>query len=118
MTADDFDRSVWLEPWEAFLSASRRLTFEAELRKEVGRRHALFDCRERARALAHRGDCDDALFLIEGESPYLAQVHLTWRGVPEFDPRWPSTQSFATFEEWVEKQMKPDHQAWSWTGDS
>jgi hypothetical protein len=113
MTADDFKDLAWLEPWEAFVSESQRLTFEAELRRELGQRHPLFAARHVLQALAHRGDCDDALFLVGGEPPRLAVVHLTFRGVPELNPAWPSTRLYDTLAAWVEGCMRPDHEEWA-----
>jgi hypothetical protein len=39
----------------------------------------------------------------------VAEVHLTWRGDIETDPRWPSTQIYGTIDEWRETSMRLDH---------
>ena len=70
--------------------------FVTELRREVTLGHVLHD-KDNIHAIARRQDCDDVLFLVDD---MLAVVHLTYSGA-ESDPRWPDTELFATWNEFV-----------------
>jgi hypothetical protein len=94
----------WLAPWEAVADGA---ALETELRGEVAEGHLLYSVP--AVAVGRRMDCDDMLFRIEHPSYTLAVVHLTWRTQPEPDPTWPYTVLFHTWEEWIEKCLKPDN---------
>jgi hypothetical protein len=90
----------WLEPWGG-VDEKGRAALEDELRIESGLK---------ATALVRRFDRDDVLFtLADGQ---VVEVHLTWRGSPEPDPRWPRMQHFPSLEAWVEQRMMPDHAEW------
>jgi hypothetical protein len=95
----------FLEPWCAVGANSARL--EAELRAELGPKHALYG--RRMRAVAQRQDCDDVLFVSIDEPSLVAVVHLTYANRPEIDPLWPETHLFASMEDWMERGMKVDH---------
>ena len=89
-----------LRPWVAVSNAD---SLAAELARELGPRHVLFG--RAVQALARRSDCDDVLFVS------LAQafvVHLTWTGRQEVDPRWPSTETYASLEAFIEERMVSD----------
>jgi hypothetical protein len=103
----------WLEPWylvtefgEARAQAMGD-TLEGELHKELCPAHVLYG--KRVRLIARRADTDDALFALDDSR--VAEVHLTWRGSVEPDPRWPDTAIFASLEDWRERSMRPLH-AW------
>jgi hypothetical protein len=98
--------SLFLTPWARVDDGGHDL--EVELYKEVNRGHPLHSLS--ARAVARRTDCDDVLFEVNSPDLRYAVVHLTWKGAPERDPRWPETEFFMTFENWIEDRMKPDHQ--------
>jgi hypothetical protein len=88
-------------------SGKRADTFVDELQRELLRGHVLFAvnveaCADRA------GASDDVLFRLLDDPERFAIVHLTWRGRPEVDARWPSVIFEGTFEEFVEY----DHQHW------
>ena len=97
---------TYLLPWRAVVAGEGREQ-EAELKREVRDEHPLFGLD--VEAIAKRDDSDDVLFKIVG-SPRVAVVHLTWRGEQEKDPRWPYAVVFGSLEDWVEKEMKPDHE--------
>ena len=82
---ESLDGVEWLEPWEA-VDAAQRESAERELIRELAPGHRLYGCEHRC--VAARGDCDDVLFIVDGEA--LAIVHLTWSR--ERDPRWPSAR--------------------------
>lgn len=95
------------EPW---ISVPHDLAarLEAELKRELGHHHVLQE--KKVEAVARRQDCDDVLFSIAGSSTSYAVVHLTWSGKKEIDPKWPSTELFATIEDWEKQCMIPDHE--------
>ena len=85
---------VWDGDWYSIDSASEREWAEDELRQELCPEHVLYGLE--ATAVGRRWRRDDVLFrLSDGR---FAQVHLTRR--PEAHPRWPDTQTYATFEDW------------------
>jgi hypothetical protein len=103
----------WLVPWFAVESGEQRSTLETELRQEIARTHVLFGLK--VSALGHRRDQDDVLFALEDGR--VAEVHLTWRGTAETDPRWPEMVFFPSLTAWVEEQMVPAHADWvAWQG--
>jgi hypothetical protein len=79
--------------WGAVASAA---AVEAELVRELGPTHPLRG--QRLHAVARRVDCDDVL-VVAGAEVFV--VHLTWRGTSEVDPRWPSTQRYASLDDFV-----------------
>lgn len=94
-----------LEPWHPVPTAGTD-DHARELYREVRPGHPLHNAQVRTRAV--RGDNDDVLFEIQGGSARFAVVHLSWRGSGE-PPPWPHTTFYATFEDWIEDGMKPDH---------
>jgi len=100
---DEVQNIVWLEPWAATSPG-----LEAELKREVGKRHPLFG--REAVAVGRRFDCDDVLFYLPNSSPPLAVVHLTWRR--EVSTEFPWTIFYRCVQDWVERCMKPDHDEW------
>jgi len=92
-----------LTPWEQPYSPSG---IQAELLKEIGPEHPLYE--KAAIAVAVARDRDDVLFRIEGpDSSRYAVVHLTWSQHREPQP-WPETQFFDTLDQWIDF-MKADH---------
>jgi hypothetical protein len=79
------------EPWGAFTDENMRVSFEAQLRREVGPGHLLDGID--VHAIARRYDRDDVLFALDRGG--WAIVHLAW-GETSHDPRWPTTSLFAT----------------------
>lgn len=68
---------------------------EQELRRELAASQSLFGVR--ATAVARSSACDDVLFAVEAAPPFLAIVHLTWRGSAEAEG-WPHVQRFDSLE--------------------
>ena len=99
---------AFLEPWQA-LSAERRGLLEAEVAREVPPGHALSG--RPMVALAARADQDDVLFEVPGLG--YAVVHLAWSGHQASSPSWPQTRTFASLDEWRERVMQPDNDAFS-----
>ncbi len=89
-----------IEPW-VLVDDPRPL--EHELARELRRDSALHG--KKARAVARRIDCDDVLFLADGQ---LAVVHLTWLGKTDPSPGWPYTTHFDDWEAWMNECMVPD----------
>jgi len=105
----EVEKVDWLEPWSPVVDPKHAATLERELKKEVTRGHALFG--QNARAIAVRSDQDDVLFAI-GNPIRLVVVHLTWLSGADRPP-WPRTTFFESASEFVEKQMKADHSAFT-----
>jgi len=97
------------EPWIAFADDEEDQASAAKiaerLKKDLPKGHALSGLE--LKAVAKRVDQDDVLFEVLGGDQPLAVVHVTWQR--EADPRWPSTKFFRSWDEWVDKAMKPDH---------
>ena len=102
MRSDEF-----IEPWFA-IDAERGATLVRELRNEICRDHVLNG--RSVRAVAMRQDCDDVLFEITDSPAGYAVVHLTWSTKKESDRRFPFTELFPLFDDFVVKRMKPDHE--------
>jgi hypothetical protein len=82
-------------PWEA-VPEGTGAWLESELRREIGHPdHPLHGAAYRA--VARCGGCDDVVFALPGGR--YAVVHLTGRGTPEHDPRWPTTRWFGSWTE-------------------
>lgn len=99
--SSDFE---WPELWQAITDEAVASSFLAELLKELGPGHCLFQ--RAVKAVARREDCDDVLFLTNGRDRPLAEVHLTWRGSTEPDPAWPATTFFAGWEDWKRRSSE------------
>ena len=94
----------WLRPWQGLDNGAE--VFNWELAKELSGRPPLHG--RRARAIAKRIDSDDVLFATDGEKQ-LAVVHLTWSGTTVGDGRFPATNFYTDFQEWVDKDLIPSH---------
>lgn len=99
----------FLAPWTRVGEYADNL--ESELRKEITACHPLYSLT--TRPIAQRTDSDDVLFEVDSPEFRYAVVHLSWTDEPEHDPRWPDTEVFATFEDWIENRMKPDNKRFS-----
>jgi hypothetical protein len=78
----------------------QRFLLEEELEKELSKGHPLADLP--IKIVAKRDDQDDVLVTLGGgENGRVAEVHLTWSGRAEADPRWPSTVIFESIGEWL-----------------
>lgn len=97
------------EPWAAFADGpedqARATKIAERLKKDLPNGHVLSGLE--LKAVARRNDQDDVLFEVFGGDQPLAVVHVTWQR--ETDPRWPSTKFFQSWDEWVDKVMRPDH---------
>lgn len=97
-----------LEPWGPMPTIGEG-NHEAELRREVGPGHPLYQAK--VTAIAVRGDCDDVLFKVGDREPRYAVVHLTWSS--QLEPAgFPTVSFYPTLEDWVENGMKRDHESW------
>ncbi len=94
----------WPESWQPITDEVVASSFLAELLKEVGPGHRLFQ--RIVKAVARRLDCDDVLFQTLDSAWPLAAVHLTWSGSTEPDPAWPATTFFAGWEDWRERSSE------------
>ena len=92
-----------LLPWELVKPDSRKVLLEAELKKELGKKHVLFGLP--AKALAARCDQDDTLFEIGDVDKKYAVVHLTWGAHPDPHPAFPSTEIFENLDKWKEQML-------------
>ena len=100
----------WLVPWHPIFDGSPDDGTARELYGEVGPRHVLHGIR--ARAVAHRQDCDDVLFELLDGTERFAVVHLTFGRHPDQFPQYPSTEIYANWTEFVDRRMKPDALDW------
>lgn len=105
----DFSHVHWLRPWFRLADPAASRALEQELAREVCPRHCLYGAV--VTAVARRMDADDVLFLVTGDRPVLAVVHLTWTGCQGSSAAYPATTFFASVETWVERVMKSDHRA-------
>jgi len=96
----------WLPPWEP-----TDADLGAELRREVGPGHPLFE--HPVVTVGRRVDCDDVLFWLPSGPRELAVVHLTWTGKRERSSEWPSTQLYSSIADWVEHSMRVDYGEYS-----
>jgi hypothetical protein len=76
----------------------------AELRRELHVSHLLSN--KQFQIIARRADSDDVLVILQDNS--VAEVHLTWRGNAENDPKWPHTVLFANLDEWMQSTLNDD----------
>jgi hypothetical protein len=97
----------WQDPWRPVGAEAPELV--AKLQRELGPRHPLAGAR--AVPVARRHDQDDVLFELPDREPRYALVHLTWAGRQEMDSRWPHTEFFHGWEEWVRRGMSIDDSA-------
>lgn len=97
-----------LEPWESFVDDEHRQAFERELHTELSRNHPLHG--RAIRAVAHRSDCDDALFILKDDK--YAVVHLTLSSSTEPGPEYPQTRLFGDLTLWAKGCMQVDHDEW------
>lgn len=95
----------WLRPWYRLDNDKERRWLEWELQRELSEKHVLW--KKAVTIIARRYGQDDVLARMSDGK--VAEVHLTWRGATETDPRWPTTQVYATIDEWREGSMRPLH---------
>ncbi len=106
----------WLKPWEAFPDVQSKTVgditgYDLELVREVGPKHPLFPYKSLAIPIGVRGDCDDRLYWIPDVQRPFAVVHITWAGkAQQWSSDHPTTQFFDSFEDWIERCMKSDHE--------
>ncbi len=82
----------WSENWVGLAQGGAQAdALEAELRRELGPGHVLFE--QHLRPLARCAACDDVIFEV-GAVGYVI-VHLTWSGRAEPAP-WPDTRHMPT----------------------
>ena len=62
--------------------------------------------------VARRSDTHDILVVIDPHLCECAQVRLTWSGKTEMKPGLPQMELEATFQDWVQNRMLPDHEAY------
>jgi hypothetical protein len=93
-------------PWVR-VTAEEKPRLEAELIAERCLLHnlAAVDCC----AIARRVDSDDVLFALSPNLCECAVIHLMWSVRVEMDPRYPAYELHATFDDWVQERMVPDH---------
>lgn len=100
----DSSTFTFLEPWRA-LPAERAEALLREVQIELSPGHPLYGAKLTAIAVSRLAD--DVLFLLEDGR--VTNVHLTWRGGAERNP-WPKHRIHASFGEWAQQVMIPDHE--------
>ena len=106
MGTSEFKDFPWIDPWVP-VSDNGREAYETELRMELGLDHPLYGIS--GRAIARTCHTDDVLFKLKDHRiAQFAVVHLTFRGRPESDPRWPSVILYRDLEHWVTQRMLRD----------
>lgn len=95
-------------PWKR-VSVKEKTRLEAELTAERSLLHSLatVDCL----AVARRTDSNDVLFELDPHLCECAVVRLTGSGRVEMQPGVPAFEIFATFDDWVQERMIPDHES-------
>ena len=86
------------DPWFGVTDAALAEFLKVELERAVSERHLLWGAS--VKVLARSKAADDVLFAVKGRAFALAEVHLTFTGKREADPRWPRTAVFADLESW------------------
>jgi len=97
----------WLRPWQGVGDLGELI--DTELTKELSGRHSLHGVP--VHAIAKRRDCDDVLFMIEGDKR-LAVVHLTWSGKTESNKKFPLTDMYYGWQDWVDRCLLPEHRSY------
>ena len=99
----------WLHPWRSVddWTPDQRRRTEKQLKVEVGPDHPLHN--SPVTILGVRSDCDDTLFKLNDETGRIAVVHLTF-GQSQQPMPWPETRFFASIDDFVATQMRPDHE--------
>jgi hypothetical protein len=109
------------DPWTT-ITIEQKFLFEGELQMEIKKasrlvkstgKHVLVDYA--CSAVGKSIQSDDMLFSIHdnnGSDKCYALVHLTFRGKPEEDPRFPLTRLFDSFDAFKFKKMYPDKAEW------
>jgi hypothetical protein len=105
-TANDKLGFELVDPWVDLRDDGAALV--AELKKELRDDCDLYGLE--FKAIAHRCDCDDVLFRIEGRSEKFAVVHLTWSGKTDQNKGFPWTVLYVDAEDWRTKCMIPDQE--------
>src|SRR5262245_13690070 len=85
------------DPWYRIADENLRVALEAELKKELGPAHCLANVP--LKIIAKRDDKDDVLAVLDGGR--VAQIHMTWSGQPEADPRWPASVIYNSMNDWM-----------------
>jgi hypothetical protein len=96
-------------PWFPVPDAQAPLLV-TELHRELAPSHVLYGAT--VKAIARRQDCDDVLFQVLAPHSQFAVVHLTFSGRAETSPQWPSTEIFASLDEFVRDRMQRDSEGW------
>jgi len=114
-------------PWE-IISIEQKISFENELRKEIGicqdksiwnlfasneSQHILVDFE--ISALCHDSRNDDVLFIAKRQNydNQFAVVHLTWKRSKEIEG-YPRTKLYDSFDEFKYHRMYPDKAEWEY----
>lgn len=92
-------------PWQP-ISARGREAYELELRLEVASGHPLFEVP--VTAIGRTGHDDNVLFRLHNHPASFAVAHLTFRGRPERDVKWPTTVLYRDLDHWINACMIPD----------
>jgi hypothetical protein len=96
-------------PWAA-VTTEEKERLEAELANELCLLHHLASLD--LEVLARRVDTSDILVGINPHLCECAQVQLTWSGKTEMNPELPKMELEATFQDWIQNRMLPDHEAY------
>lgn len=113
------------EPWET-ITIEQKVFFDTELQKEIKKtssslfgilkstsKHILADYE--CSAVCKYGRADDILFSIHntnGSEKCYALVHLTFSGKTEYNPAFPITTLFDSFDAFKFERMYPDKAEW------
>jgi hypothetical protein len=97
-------------PWVA-VTPKEREHLEAELTQELCLLHPLAPLDREV--VARRIDTNDILVAINPHLCECAQVNLTWSRKTEMNPEVPNLELQATFQDWVQERMLPDHRVYT-----
>ncbi len=102
MDIDTLKGKDWLEPWY-YVGAGGA----DQLAKETPEGHALY--KVRAISIGEHRSEDDMLFYLPEHDKPLAVVHLTYN-TKQSGPEFPFTEFYDSWEDFVERRMRPEHE--------
>jgi hypothetical protein len=100
-----FGNFPWIPPWQQ-ISDRGRAAYEHELKLETSPGHPLHGVP--ATAIGRTMHDDNILFQLHGHAAALAVVHLTFRGRPEREVKWPHVTLYRHLDHWIMRGMLID----------
>jgi len=113
------------KPWE-LITIEQKISYENELFKEIGKttENRVFSCLKPRKhklreyefnAMAKNCSNDDVLFTVnkKGDNKFdYVVIHLTWKGKLEGDDKFPISEFFEDFDNFLNYRLYPDKRDW------